>query len=117
MIAAAGEFCFFIGPMTKAAAAALLSLLLVSAQAASVVQLTKDEVEQIVAQAATEASRVNRRAVIAVVDRDGFVLAVWDVRGGAFAPPAGVVAAAVSRAGTAAFLSSDENAFTPRTAA
>ena len=115
MIAGPREFCFLVEPMTKSAAA-LLALLAALAPAASAEQLTKDEVEQIVAQAATEASRVNRRAVISVVDREGFVLAVWDVRGGAFKPADGVVAAAVSRAGTAAFLSSDENAFTSRTA-
>ncbi len=104
--------------MTKPAAALLTMLAAVCASTspATAELLTKEEVEQIVAQAATEASRVNRRAVISVVDREGFVLAVWDVRGGAFAPSPGVIAAAVSRAGTAAFLSSDQNAFTSRTA-
>jgi uncharacterized protein GlcG (DUF336 family) len=115
MIAGLRGFCFFIGPMTKAAAA-LLPLLVAFGPAASAERLTKDEVEQIVAQAATEASRVNRRAVISVVDREGFVLAVWDMRNSAFKPADGVIAAAVSRAGTAAFLSSDENAFSSRTA-
>src|SRR4029079_11384882 len=62
------------------------------------------------------------RAVIAVVDRDGFVLGVWSlagarsVKGMVIFPKAGVIAAAVARAGTAAFLSSDQNAFTSRTA-
>ena len=45
------------------------------------VQLTKDDVETIIANAATEASRIDPRAVIAVTDRDGFVLAVWDMGG------------------------------------
>lgn len=76
--------------------------------------LEADDVSRVLAQAATEASRINRRSVIAVVDREGFVLAVWSVAGKA--PSAGVLAGAVSRAGTAAFLSSDENAFTSRTA-
>lgn len=98
---------------------ALFALLLSLAplgRGASVVQLTQEEVSQIIAQAATEAARVNRTAVIAVTDREGFVLGVWDMRGGPIAPSAGVIAGAVSRAGTAAFLSSDENAFTSRTA-
>lgn len=93
------------------------------------VQLTKDDVETIVANAATEASRINPRAVIAVTDRDGFVLAVWDMGGRIPSPvPAfslsdrskiavyGKLAGAITRAGTAAFLSSDQEAFTSRTA-
>ena len=63
----------------------------------------------------TYASRHNRSAVVAVTDREGFVLGVWDVDGG-LPPSPGIIAGAVSRAGTAAFLSSDENAFTSRTA-
>lgn len=118
MIAGPGEFCFFTSPMTKPAAALLmlLAVLFASAREATAEQLTKLEVEQLIAQAATEASRANRRSVIAVVDREGFVLGVWDVSGRGFGPSAGVIAAAVSRAGTAAFLSSDSNAFTSRTA-
>jgi uncharacterized protein GlcG (DUF336 family) len=53
--------------------------------------------------------------LIAVVDREGFVLAVWDVNGGA-QPAAKDVARAVATAGAAAFLSSNEHAFTTRTA-
>ena len=105
-------------------------------------QLTQNEVEQIVAQAATEASRINGDAIIAVTDRDGFVLAVWDVAKRLpkqlppfdsipFPPLASdpqrdaklarvklytLVGAAITRASTAAFLSSDEDAFTSRTA-
>jgi uncharacterized protein GlcG (DUF336 family) len=84
--------------------------------------LTADDVERIVAQAVQKAAKVNRRAVIAVVDREGFVLGVWSVpgvttaRGQVTFPKPGIIAGAVSRAGTAAFLSSDENAFTSRTA-
>lgn len=101
---------------------ALLALLRVTAWCASVEQLTAEEVQLIVAQAVTKAAGVNRQAVIAVVDREGFVLAVWSVpgvrsmRGQTIFPRPGIVAGAVSRAGTAAFLSSDENAFTTRTA-
>ena len=95
---------------------------------ADVVQLTKEDVESIVANAATEASRIDPRAIIAVTDRDGFVLAVWDM-GGRIPSPLppfdfsrtairryGLLAAAITRAGTAAFLSSDQEAFTSRTA-
>jgi len=91
-----------------------VALFLVGAQCHAVEQLTMEEVEVVLSQAITEASHVDRRAVIAVVDREGFVLGVWSVSGRP--PSAGVLAAAVSRAGTAAFLSSDENAFTSRTA-
>ncbi len=49
-----------------------------------------------------------------MVDREGFVLGVWNVGGGE--PTDQQVATCVSKAGTAAFLSSDQNAFTTRTA-
>src|SRR4051812_5508102 len=42
-------------------------------------QLDQSDVRQIVAQAATEADRIDPKAIIAVTDRDGFVLAIWDV--------------------------------------
>jgi len=77
--------------------------------------LTGDDVTEIIAQAVTRASQVDRNAIIAVVDREGYVLGVWDVAGDAN-PNVEDVAAAISRAGTAAFLSSDQNAFTSRTA-
>ncbi|MHA3770855.1 GlcG/HbpS family heme-binding protein [Verrucomicrobiota bacterium sgz303538] len=91
-------------------------------------QLSREEVEQILAQAATQASRTNRNAIIAVTDAEGFVLGVWDVAGrlpNPLPPLAfkgkplkiyGQIAGAISRAGTATFLSSDQNAFTSRTA-
>ena len=59
--------------------AALASLYSLAKLHADPVQLTKEDVETIVANAATEASRIDPRAVIAVTDRDGFVLAVWDM--------------------------------------
>lgn len=92
----------------------LTAILLAPVRAAE--QLTKEDVTLILAQAVTYAAKVNPRAVISVVDREGFVLGVWDVAGNATPPSAGIIAAAVSRAGTAAFLSSDEDAFTSRTA-
>jgi uncharacterized protein GlcG (DUF336 family) len=94
-------------------------------------QLTEDDVKLIIEQATTKASRINPDAVIAVSDREGFILAVWDAKGRLprVLPPFDVtlndeknirlyslVAAAITRASTAAFLSSNQNAFTTRTA-
>jgi uncharacterized protein GlcG (DUF336 family) len=100
----------------------LTRLLLVLALIASVPKtwafpphLSQADVQTIIAQAATRAVEVSPHSVIAVVDREGYVLAVWDVDGGDV-PPQTVIAGAISRAGTAAFLSSDQNAFTSRTA-
>ena len=78
-------------------------------------QLSQTDVERIFAQAVTYAAQADPRAVISVVDREGFVLGVWSVQAGN-GPSAGVIAGAVSRAGTAAFLSSNQDAFTSRTA-
>jgi uncharacterized protein GlcG (DUF336 family) len=77
--------------------------------------LTADDVKEIIAQAATRAAKVDPGGIIAVVDREGYVLGVWDVAGNPN-PNVEDVAAAISRAGTAAFLSSNQNAFTSRTA-
>jgi uncharacterized protein GlcG (DUF336 family) len=83
------------------------------AQAASA-QLTATDVQTVVRQAVTRAVSISSRSVIAVTDREGNVLGVWNVRGGE--PTATQIATAVSKAGTAAFLSSNQNAFTSRTA-
>jgi len=77
-------------------------------------QLTADDVQLVITQAATRAQEISPTSVIAVVDREGFVLGVWNVGGGE--PTDQEVATCVSKAGTAAFLSSDQNAFTSRTA-
>src|SRR4030081_1632808 len=77
-------------------------------------QLTTADVTKIVNQAVTRAVHISPNSVIAVVDREGDVLAVWVVRGGAAGDDE--IATAVSKAGTAAFLSSNQNAFTSRTA-
>ncbi|MEP2775689.1 MAG: heme-binding protein [Luteolibacter sp.] len=77
--------------------------------------MTLSDVRTVVAQAVQEAKIVSPDRVVAVVDREGFVLAVWDVNGGS-APSATDVARVVSAAGAAAFLSSDQHAFTTRTA-
>ncbi len=58
--------------------------------------------------------QISPTSVIAVTDREGFVLGVWNVAGGE--PTIPQIATCVSKAGTAAFLSSDQNAFTSRTA-
>jgi uncharacterized protein GlcG (DUF336 family) len=52
--------------------------------------------------------------VIAVADREGFVLGVWSVNG--LAPSSDDLANAIAKAVTAGFLSSDQHAFTTRTA-
>ena len=99
-----------------------------SASYAEPAQLSQGDVEQIIAQASTKAAKIDQKAIIAVTDRDGFVLAIWDV--GKRLPPTlppfdltrptlkvySLVAAAITRASTAAFLSSDQEAFTSRTA-
>ncbi len=77
--------------------------------------MTKAQVEAVLAQASTRAVAVAPDSVIAVADRNGHVLAVWDVNGGG-APSDTAVAVAISKAGTAAFLSSNRHAFSTRTA-
>jgi uncharacterized protein GlcG (DUF336 family) len=91
-------------------------------------QLSQEDVQEIIARASTKAAKINKDAIIAVTDREGFVLAVWDV--GKALPPTlppfgfkkstlkiySLVGAAITRASTAAFLSSNQNAFTSRTA-
>jgi uncharacterized protein GlcG (DUF336 family) len=79
-----------------------------------VAQLTAADVTKVINQAVTRAVKISPNSVIAVTDREGYVLAVWTVRGGAAG--ADEVATAVSKAGTAAYLSSNQNAFTSRTA-
>jgi len=82
-------------------------------------RLEVEDVRAVLAQAVREAlvSSPGENRIIAVVDREAHVLGVWDVNGVAApdASPANV-AAAVSKAGTAAYLSSNQHAFTTRTA-
>lgn len=91
---------------------ALLAALRASAQ------LALADVQQIIAQAATRANQISTNSVIAVTDREGYVLGVWSVNGTTPATAAftNLAANAIAKAGTAAFLSSDQNAFTTRTA-
>ena len=77
-------------------------------------QLTATDVTQIVRQAIARAVAISPNSVIAVTDREGDVLGVWVVRGGNATFPE--IATAVSKAGTAAYLSSNQDAFTSRTA-
>lgn len=99
-------------------------------------RLTAEDVEQILAQAATRARQLKQRSIIAVTDREGFLLGLWDVedrlparlptiifprlRNVEASIPAlktyALAGGAVTRASTAAFLSSNDNAFTTRTA-
>src|SRR6266436_6689901 len=76
--------------------------------------LTIADVQTVINQAVTRAVQISPNSVIAVVDREGYVLGVWVVRGGAATQ--GELATAISKAGTAAYLSSNQNAFTSRTA-
>lgn len=97
----------------------ILGFLLVSISMSFAQRMEIDDVRTVLAQAVQESLIVSpdRNRLIAVVDREGYVLAVWDVDGSAPPEPgASLVAAAVSKAGTAAFLSSNQHAFTTRTA-
>ncbi len=94
---------------------ATILVLATTATAHCAEQLSLSDVERIIAQAVNRAREISPNSVIAVTDREGFVLGAWDVNGDA-PPEAGVIAAATGRAATAAFLSSNQNAFTTRTA-
>src|SRR5487761_2574818 len=83
-------------------------------------QLTLADVQTVVAQAVTRAtalagSPLKTNAVIAVTDREGWVLGVWALNTNATSASP-LVADAIAKAGTAAFLSSGQNAFSTRTA-
>src|SRR3954468_22383376 len=94
--------------LTFIAASALLLPALANAQ------LTAVDVQTIVNQATTRALQISPNSVIAVTDREGDVLAVWSVNG---SPPTALdISSCVSKAGTASYLSSNQNAFSSRTA-
>ncbi|MDB6019121.1 MAG: hypothetical protein JWR19_3610 [Pedosphaera sp.] len=94
----------------------VLSILVLASQGFA--QLTLTDVQTITAQAVTRSSQISSNSVIAIVDREGFVLGVWSVNGTTPNTPAftNLVANAIAKAGTASFLSSDQHAFTSRTA-
>ncbi len=77
-------------------------------------QLTASDVRNIIDQATRRANKIAPNSVIAVTNREGYVLGIWVVRGGE--PTALEVATSVGKAGTASFLSSLTNAFSSRTA-
>ena len=81
-------------------------------------QMGSNEVAQVIAQALTRANffvtnGTAPNAIIAVVDREGFVLGV---RSASPTPASLDVIDAITKAGTASFLSSDQHAFSSRTA-
>ncbi|HEX5709340.1 MAG TPA: hypothetical protein VFX96_18710, partial [Pyrinomonadaceae bacterium] len=93
--------------------------------------LTASEVETVIAQAVSAASVLGRSVTVAVTDREGNVLGVFEMTGAPSTTritgggPAGrglegldvpSALAAVSKAGTASFFSTGGNAFTSRTA-
>ena len=99
-------------PLLAAALTAVFPL-----RADAVDQLTLPDVQVILSQSVSRALEISPQAVIAIVDNNGIVLAVWSVNG---APPSlGLLlatGAAVREAGTASFLSSDQSALSSRTA-
>lgn len=106
----------FQTPKVKQRAGILLSLLVASFSALG--QMTSNQVATVMAQALTRAnsflvSGATSNGVVAVVDREGFVLGVWSL---APSPSALDIIDAITKAGTAAFLSSDQEALTSRTA-
>jgi hypothetical protein len=77
--------------------------------------LSAAEVQLIVDQASTWAASVSPDSLIAVVDREGNVLTVWDTAPGTV-PTSAEIGEVISRAGVACFLNSNQNALTSRTA-
>ena len=82
-------------------------------------QLDLNDVQTIIAQAVSRAIELgpplSSDAVIAVTDREGWVLGVWALNTHVTTND-DVVAEAIAKAGTASFLSSGQNAFSSRTA-
>lgn len=87
--------------------------------------MSSNDVATVIAQALTRAkvfvddgAAYRDNAVVAVVDREGFVLGVWSVNPLDLGNLDDVVSLydAITKAGTAAFLSSDQHAFSSRTA-
>lgn len=103
------------GPRMAAWTGIVGAFVLAVARASAVEVLSADELGRIFTQAADRAQEISPQSVIAVVDRDGRALLVRRADGGT-----GVTAAeraiAVSKAGTAVFLSSGGHAFSSRTA-
>jgi len=79
---------------------------------AGAVPLTEAEIETIIAQAVTQAGADGTAYVVTVTNRDGVVVGEFAMPG----VPAGSVAVCRRKARTAAFLSSNQHAFSARTA-
>ena len=98
---------------------AILFFALLVARPASAQQLTLADVQQLIAQAVSRATNLpaplKTNAVIAVTDREGWVLGVWAVNTNLSTNDV-LIGEAIAKAGTAAFLSSAQNAFSTRTA-
>jgi hypothetical protein len=104
--------------MVKRLPVILLFALLAARPAAA--QLTLADVQTVIAQAVTRTTALTgnplkTNAVIALTDREGWVLGVWALNTNVTAANP-LVADAIAKAGAAAFLSSDNNAFSSRTA-
>jgi uncharacterized protein GlcG (DUF336 family) len=119
-------------------AALVLPATVRTSQAKESEHLSQAETQLILEHAVARAEKIDNHAIICICDREGFILALWDVGNklpGVLPalPPAlplvleqpavipllktyGLAAAAVNRAVSAAYLSSNQNAFTPRTA-
>ncbi len=97
--------------------AILLFALLVTQNANA--QLTLADVQTVIAQSVTRAialpAPLKTNAVIAVTDREGWVLGVWAVNTNLSASDP-LIGEAIAKAGTASFLSSGQQAFSTRTA-
>ena len=83
-------------------------------------QLTSNDVSQIIARSASrclsmQGSQLISNAVVAIMNRDGWVLGVWAANTNLTATDP-QVANAIAKAGAAAYLSSGQNAFSSRTA-
>ena len=108
---------FILGPVNPVGRILLFALLTAPVAEA---QLALTDVQSVVAQAVTRAralttSPLATNAVVAITDREGWVLGVWGLNTNLTATDP-LVGEAIAKAGTAAFLSSDNNAFSSRTA-
>src|SRR5438034_647824 len=54
---------------------------LLRSHALATAHLEKGDVEQIIARAASRAADLSQHSIIAVIDREGYVLGVWEVNG------------------------------------
>lgn len=103
------------GPRVAAWIGFVCAFALTAARVSAVEVLSANELTRIFTQAADRAQEISPQSVIAVVDRDGRALLVRRADG-SLGVTAAERAIAVSKAGTAVFLSSNEHAFSSRTA-